>query len=172
MKKNRKNLFIRIITTPYRAICKAKDLYIRSITDCANHSTYGMAPVSHGDPLSRTTSSSSFAASTTASEDLRELIRANSLARMTDLKMTPGPEMTGSSYTKQYVMTKHSSPAWGSGRVPRSASVGMGRIDEDVPVTGFPCDEDSGRKVNSDRSMFPRSRSHALTSSDKFNRFS
>ncbi|XP_076946160.1 uncharacterized protein LOC143617514 [Bidens hawaiensis] len=165
MRNNQKKIMMRIITTPYRAICKARDFYIRSITDCANHTNYGAA--SFGAPISRTSSTSSFGSNTATAEDLRELIRANSTARMCNVEITRADVEL---YVKQYMMTTK-----GSRRVPRSASVGMGRIDEDGPVS-FADDEDVGRKVKSSRSehlMFPRSRSHAITSShDKFNRFS
>ncbi|CAI9266367.1 unnamed protein product [Lactuca saligna] len=159
-----KNLIIRIITTPYRAICKAKDFYIRSITDCANHNTYAMT---HGNPLPRSTSTSSFG-SDAATDDLRELIRANSTTSMADLNISRAD-------LELYIkMMKQSSPsmAMGSRKVPRSVSVGMGRIDEDGPVSSFPDNDDLGRKVKSDHMMFPRSKSHAVTSSTKINRFS
>ncbi|KAI3806648.1 hypothetical protein L1987_22560 [Smallanthus sonchifolius] len=167
MRSNQKNLVIRILTTPYRAFCKAKDLYIRSITDCANHSNYGAAAASFGNPMSRSTSS--FGSRDAATEDLRELIRANSTANMGGVDITRADLEL---YIKQHVMTKQSSPAKGSRRVPRSVSVGMGRIDEEAPVSSFPDDEDLGRKVKSDHLMFSRSRSHVVTSSDKFNTFS
>ncbi|KAI3491237.1 hypothetical protein L1887_44484 [Cichorium endivia] len=160
-----KNLIIRIITTPYRAICKAKDFYIRSITDCANHTTYGRAAMTYGNPLPRSTSTSSFG-SDAATDDLRELIRANSTTSMSDLNISRAD-------LELYIkMMKQSSPAMGSRKVPRSVSVGMGRIDEDGPVSSFPDDTDLGRKVKSDNLMFPRSKSHAVTSGTKINRFS
>ncbi|KAI3760716.1 hypothetical protein L1987_51115 [Smallanthus sonchifolius] len=169
MRNHQKNLVIKIITTPYRALCKAKDLYIRSITDCANHSNYGVTAASFGNPMYRSTSTSSFGSRDAAADDLRELIRANSTTSMGGVDITRADLEL---YLKQHVMTKQSSPAKGSRRVPRSVSVGMGRIDEEAPVSSFPDDEDLGRKVKSDHLMFPRSRSHVVTSSDRFNRFS
>ncbi|KAJ0513521.1 hypothetical protein HanRHA438_Chr10g0448271 [Helianthus annuus] len=164
MRPNQKNMVIRIITTPFRAIRKAKDFYIRSITDCANHTNYGVAAASLGNPMSRNSSTSSFGSSNAAAEDLRELIRANSTTR-NDLDITRADLEL---YIKQHVAT-----AKGSRRVPRSVSVGMGRIDEEAPVSSFGDDADLGRKVKSDHLMFPRSRSHAVTNSDhKFTRFS
>ncbi|KAD6119607.1 hypothetical protein R6Q59_025593 [Mikania micrantha] len=163
MRSNQKNLVIRIIKTPYRAFCKAKDFYIRSITDCASHTNYGGAAVSFGYPMSRSTSTSSFGSRSTASDDLMELIRANSRGSSGDLDITRAELEL---YIKQHGTAK------GSRRVPRSVSVGMGRIDEEGPVSSFNDDEGLGRKGKSDHLMFPRSRSHAVTSSDKFNRFS
>ncbi|KAK9065677.1 hypothetical protein SSX86_015078 [Deinandra increscens subsp. villosa] len=173
MRMNQKNLVVRIITTPYKALCKAKNFYIRSITDCANPTTnYGMAAAA---AMSRTTSVSSFGSSSAAaSDDLRELIRANSTASTGDMDVTRADlEM----YIKQHMMTRQSSLSAqankGSRRVPRSVSVGMGRIDEEGPVSSFSDDQvDSGRKVKSERLMFPRSRSHVVSSGNKFNRFS
>lgn len=76
------------------------------------------------------------------------------------------------------MMNQSSSPAMASRRVPRSASVGMGRIDEDAPVSSF-SDHMGTREVKSDHLMFPRSRSHAVTTTTsiaaaaaKINRFS
>lgn len=165
-----KKLIIRIITTPFRAISKAKDFYIRSITECANHANYGAPATSFGTPLSRSSSTSSFASNAT-NEDLRELIRANSTSSMGDLNITRADLEL---YIKQHMMNK-SSPAIGSRKVPRSVSVGMGRIDEDAAISSFPVDHEDftlGRKVKVDNLMFPRSKSQAVTSSTKINRFS
>ncbi|XP_071714210.1 uncharacterized protein [Rutidosis leptorrhynchoides] len=153
--KTQKNLIIKILTTPYRAICKAKEFYIRSITDCTNPSNYAR-PVTN--PLSRTTSASSFGSSA-ISEDLRELIRANSTTSMNDLNISRSDLEL---YIKQ-----QQNMMMGSRKVPRSVSVGMGRIDEDGPVSNFNYDDDLGRKVKSDHMMFPRSKSHAITSNTK-----
>ncbi|KAK1412996.1 hypothetical protein QVD17_34667 [Tagetes erecta] len=163
---SQKKLMIKIITTPYKAICKAKNFYIRSITDCANHSNYGMAAgagASFGIPISRSTSTSSFGSRSTADEDLRELIRANSTASMREVDITRAD-------LELYL--KHNHAVKGSRRVPRSASVGMGRIDEEVAVSNFAEDEDLEKKVKSGHLMFPRSRSHVVTSNNKFNKFS
>nr|XP_043637559.1 uncharacterized protein LOC122608519 [Erigeron canadensis] len=173
MKHNQKNLMIKIITTPYRAICKAKDFYIRSITECTTPSISRGPVRTFGNPISRSSSTSSFGSSA-ASEDLRELIRANSTARMGDLNINRADlEM----YIKQHIIMKQSAASSaipiGSRKVPRSVSVGMGRIDEEMPVSSFPEIEElsSTRKAKSDL-MFPRSKSHAVTSSSKINRYS
>nr|GEZ63375.1 hypothetical protein [Tanacetum cinerariifolium]GEZ65626.1 hypothetical protein [Tanacetum cinerariifolium] len=163
-----KNLMMKIITSPYRVLCKAKDFYVRSITDCSNGATYGMTSMSTPNPLSRNSSTSSYYSN--ASEDLRELIRANSTASMRDVNISRADlDM----YIKQHMMNKQSSlPVMGSKRVPRSVSVGMARIDEDAPVSSFGDDEVMGTKVKSDHVMFPRSKSHAVSSSAKINRYS
>ncbi|PWA51634.1 hypothetical protein CTI12_AA081760 [Artemisia annua] len=165
-----KNLLMRIITTPFRVLGKAKDFYVRSITDCSNGATYGMASMSSTqNPLSRSSSTSSYYSN--ASEDLRELIRANSTASMRDVNISRSDlDMC----IKQHMMNKQSSslPVMGSKRVPRSVSVGMARIDEDAPVSSFRDDEELGRKAKSDHMMFPRSKSHAVSSSAKINRYS
>ncbi|PWA51635.1 hypothetical protein CTI12_AA463400 [Artemisia annua] len=154
---------IKIITTPYRAICKAKDFYVRSIT---NHTTNGTAALSTRKTLSRSTSTSSYGHSNAASEDLRELIRANSTTSMRGHNIsTADVEL----YIKQHTMMNS---GMGPQRVPRSVSVGMGRIDEDAPVTSFPDDLDLRRNVKSGHMMFPRSKSHAVTNSIMINRFS
>ncbi|KVH98693.1 Uncharacterized conserved protein UCP031279 [Cynara cardunculus var. scolymus] len=140
---------IRVITTPYKALCKAKDLYIRSITSCANRTTYGGSAITFGTQLPRSSSSSS----SSCDEDLRELIRANSTTRMGDLSINSRADLD--LYIKQHIMMA-------SRRVPRSASVGMGRIDEEAPVSNFG-DEDKpemgSRKAKSDHLTFSRSKS-------------
>ena len=163
-----KNLLMRIITTPIRVLGKAKDFYVRSITDCSNGTAYGMASMSTPNPLSRSSSTSSYYSN--ASEDLRELIRANSTASMRDVNIS---REDLDMYIKQHMMNKQSSlPVMGSKRVPRSVSVGMARIDEDAPVSSFRDDEEWGKKAKSDHMMFPRSKSHAVSSSAKINRYS
>ncbi|KAL4589880.1 hypothetical protein LXL04_002791 [Taraxacum kok-saghyz] len=147
-------------------MCKAKDFYIRSITDCANHNTYGRTAVSYGNPLSRSTSTSSFA----SDASLRELIRANSTTSMSDLNISRADLELYIKMMKQ----SSASPVMGMGsrKVPRSVSVGMGRIDEDGPVSSFPDDGILGGKVKSEHTMFPRSKSNVVTSGTKINRFS
>lgn len=116
---------------PRRALCAARDLYVRSLTGCAGHlggdaafgyPTFAAAP-------SFASSSSRRSSGADADEDLRELIRAASQRRAAEQDRQRHPAA-----------------------VPRSHSVaaGMARIDEDGP-----CDFASAAAV------FPRSRSCA-----------
>ncbi|XP_071740923.1 uncharacterized protein [Rutidosis leptorrhynchoides] len=166
-----KNLMIKILTTPFRAIRKAKDFYIRSITDCANHTNYARPVMTYGNPLSRTTSASSFGSSV-ASEDLRELIRANSTTSMNNVNINRSDLELYIKHQQQQQQQQQHMMIMGSRKVPRSVSVGMGRIDEDVAVSSFNEEEDLGRKVKSDHMVFNRSKSHAVTSNTKVNSYS
>lgn len=121
---------------PRRALCAARDLYVRSVTGCAGHLPADAAfgyPTFAGAPSFR---SDSFASSSSrrpsdADEDLRELIRAASQRR--------AAEAEAAARQQQH-------PA----AVPRSQSVAMARIDEDRPCDDFEPD-----------AAFPRSRSCA-----------
>ncbi|CAA2968408.1 uncharacterized protein LOC111386524 [Olea europaea var. sylvestris] len=128
------NSFLRVITIPYRVLCKARDFYVRSITDCsvmANYRPTNMRGLSKSYSVRSSLSSES--------EDFRELVRASS-NRRTDLDL----EL----YLQQQKKVG----------MPRSSSVAMGSIDEDRPCCYF-----GEMNVNSKREYkYPRSRSHAV----------
>ncbi|XP_059629738.1 uncharacterized protein LOC132272653 [Cornus florida] len=149
-KANNENKFMRFITIPRRVLRKAKDVYVRSLTDCAEKISYGNMV---GGPAAQVSSlPKSFSVSSSRSndsEDLRELIRATSTKSM-------GDRVDMDKFTQRQ-MRQPAPP--NITVVPRSCSVGMGRIDEDRP-----CDfgEDFNFGVKADL-LFPRSRSHAVT---------
>ncbi|KAJ1287595.1 hypothetical protein BS78_02G021800 [Paspalum vaginatum] len=118
---------------PRRALCAARDLYVRSLTGCAGHlpgdaafgyPTFAAAPSFRADSFA-----SSRRSSFDADDDLRELIRAASQRRAVEAEAARHPAA-----------------------VPRSHSVAMARIDEDRPC----CDFEAGTAV------LPRSRSCAV----------
>ncbi|CAN6181106.1 unnamed protein product [Urochloa humidicola] len=125
---------------PRRALCAARDLYVRSLTGCAGHLP---ADAAFGYPSFAATPAGfradSFASSRRSSsysgagddEDLRELIRAASQRRAAEAAAAE----------------RH--PA----AVPRSHSVAMARIDEDAPCEFGGC---------AAAAVFPRSRSYAV----------
>ncbi|XWS24092.1 hypothetical protein CRYUN_Cryun28dG0071300 [Craigia yunnanensis] len=144
------NKFMRFITVPFKALGKARDLYVRSLTSCASGVSYGQ---SSGDftglysGLPR-----SFSASSTTSndnDDLRELIRAasvRSLGHMNEMEM----------FLQQQLRLQ-----MGSKGLPKSCSVGMGRIDEDKA-----CEFEENDAVVVDKKqdfLYPRSKSYAVT---------
>lgn len=119
---------------PRRALCAARDLYVRSLTGCAGHMPGDAAfgyPTFAAAPSFRSHSFASSSSSADADDDLRELIRAASQRRVAE--------------EEQRRRQQH--PA----TVPRSQSVAMARIDEDGP-----CDFDAAAYA-----VFPRSRSCA-----------
>ncbi|URE03364.1 hypothetical protein MUK42_22837 [Musa troglodytarum] len=122
---------------PLRALCHARDFYVRSMNSCAGRMEYG-PPLGYGPQLGALPRSYSLHQSTRSSasdEDLRQLIRAASLRGA--LSRSPG----------------HGTPPPPSA-VPRSQSVAFGRIDEDKPC------EFGDAKVGADL-LLPRSRSYA-----------
>uniref|UniRef100_A0A7N0TI05 Uncharacterized protein n=1 Tax=Kalanchoe fedtschenkoi TaxID=63787 RepID=A0A7N0TI05_KALFE len=151
--RSHQNKLLRFITTPYRVLCRARDLYVRSVTECGQ-------PVSFAPSKSRLPRSSSVASSNSVeSEDFRELVRAASVRTLTDS-------------IEVEMMLRRQHQQKGPKSVPRSASVGvgMGRIDEETPFEGG--DDEVGqssfgkvggglRKNRADL-LYPRSKSHAV----------
>ncbi|CAL5077027.1 unnamed protein product [Urochloa decumbens] len=132
---------------PRRALCAARDLYVRSLTGCAGHlggdAAFGYPSFAAAPPGS-SFRAESFASSRRSSysggagdadEDLRELIRAASQRRVAEAAAAAAAG------------ERH--PA----AVPRSHSVAMARIDEDAPC------EFGGSAA---AAVFPRSRSYAV----------
>ncbi|XP_035548618.1 uncharacterized protein LOC109015906 [Juglans regia] len=145
--KGNQNKFVRFITTPIRILGKARDVYVRSITNCATGVRYGQ---STGCPTALPKSFSVSSSRSNNDEELRELIRAASVRTLIEridmemiMKQQAGMQSRGSKV------------------LPKSCSVGMGRIDEDGP-----CDFEevsvSGKGRKADL-LFPRSRSYAVT---------
>ncbi|XP_040382285.1 uncharacterized protein LOC121055016 [Oryza brachyantha] len=125
---------------PRRALGRARDLYVRSITGCAGHlppdAAFGYGYPAFAAPATPAMSRSSSLASSSASsrfaggeEDMRELIRAASQRLAAERAAAAEPAT-----------------------VPRSQSVAMARIDEDRP-----CEFGGAGLV-----VFPRSQSCAV----------
>ncbi|KAK6923164.1 hypothetical protein RJ641_011468 [Dillenia turbinata] len=145
---------MRCLKAPIRILVKARDFYVKSMTDCAERVSYGSIM---GCPTGQTSTSlpRSFSVNSTKSmrqdDDLRELIRAastRSLGNRVDLDLQgqlKSPRNRGGYYgkNKDWVM-------------PRSLSVGIGKIDEDKPC-------EFGDDVNVKVDLFKRSRSCAVT---------
>ncbi|CAL9195272.1 unnamed protein product [Musa hybrid cultivar] len=113
------------LKAPVRMLSRACDCYVRCMTSCADGVQHGGALGYHtAAPLPRTSGDD---------DDLRDLIRANSVSRMgEELKWAlPQPTMA-----------------------PRSQSMAFGRIDEDRP-----CEFEDDVKLGSDY-LLPRSRSY------------
>ncbi|KAJ7944543.1 3-isopropylmalate dehydratase large subunit like [Quillaja saponaria] len=148
-KRSKESLFIRVMKAPIRVLSKARDVYVQSMTECSGRFEYGAAAM--GCPAAHVSSTlpTSFSVGSTKSsndDDYKELIRAASTR-----------SNLGNNEMDLYLVHKlqesiaKQSPA----TVPRSESVGIGRIDEDNP-----CDFDEEIKVKND--LFPRSRSYAV----------
>lgn len=149
IKGHHQNKFVRFITIPFRILGKTRDFYVRSMTSCA-----------HGVGYSQTMGSAatlpkSFSVSSSRGgddEDLRELIRAASARTSVD-------RLDMDMILKQQA-TQSAMMMAGSKGLPKSSSVGMGKIDEDRP-----CDFEEGVGVGGVKAdlFYPRSRSYAVT---------
>ncbi|XVF36448.1 hypothetical protein REPUB_Repub19eG0059400 [Reevesia pubescens] len=146
------NKFLQLITVPFKALCKARDLYVKSLTSCASRVSYGQ---SSGDYTGQYSGlPRSFSASSTMSndnEDLRDLIRAASIRNL-------GHRNEIEMFLQQQLRLQ-----MGSQGLPKSCSVGMGRIDEDEP-SEFE-ENDAAVTVNNKKQgfLYPRSKSYAVT---------
>ncbi|KAJ0961087.1 hypothetical protein J5N97_000988 [Dioscorea zingiberensis] len=96
----------KLMKAPIRALSRARDFYVNSMTGCAGKVPYGSG--SMGCPAAIPPRSFSYSEHriSASDDDLRELIRAASLSRRSPALQTP---------------------------VKRSQSVAVGRIDEDSP---------------------------------------
>lgn len=150
------NRFLRMITIPFRALCKARDFYVRSMMDCASRNVIGLQGTSQAPGLPRSFSASS--ARSNDDEDFRELVRAASADR------NIGGRIDLDEYLKQEVGMRAGGPR---GMPPRSNTVAMGRIDEERPCCYF--GEDWKGKIGfvnmKDELKYPRSKSHAVARS-------
>lgn len=133
-------MFIRIVCSPIRALGKARDAYVRSITNCGQSISYG----NPGDAAGRFSSLSRSQSAATSrrsevSDDFVELVRAASartLVNRIDMDL---------------VMKQQQKQG-----LPKSSSVGMAKIDEDTPF-----DSVEG-VVASVHDSYPRSKSYAV----------
>ncbi|KAL6012942.1 hypothetical protein ACLOJK_003431, partial [Asimina triloba] len=98
-------IFIRCLKAPFKFLCKARDFYVDSMSNCAGRVHYGGS----ANSLPRSFSVNSSRAS--QEEDIRALIRA-----LSQRSQPGGPN----------------GPV-GSNGLPKSFSVAIGRIDEDKP---------------------------------------
>ncbi|XP_022720108.1 uncharacterized protein LOC111277905 [Durio zibethinus] len=147
------NKFVRFITVPFKALGKARDLYVRSLTRCASRVSYGQSSDEFTGQYSGLPRS--FIAISEKSnydnEDLRELIRAasvRSLGHRNEIEM----------FLQQQLGLK-----MGSKGLPKSCSVGMGRIDEDKPCE-FEVNDAAVAVVDKKQDfLYPRSKSYTVT---------
>ncbi|KAL4271494.1 hypothetical protein GQ457_13G009230 [Hibiscus cannabinus] len=152
-KGHAQNKFVRFITIPFRALGKARDLYVRSMTSCAAGVSFGQggAAPDYAGQLPRSFSESS-AASSYANEDFRDLIRAASVRSL------------GHRNEVEMFLQEQMKAAKG---LPKSSSVGMGRIDEDKPFESEEKNQlhhlDNNTITMKQDSLFKRSKTYAVT---------
>ncbi|TKY74960.1 hypothetical protein E2542_SST03725 [Spatholobus suberectus] len=144
-KEQKQNKLVRMITTPFRVLGKARDMYVRSITKCGHNMNYSN-PVDAAGRFEALPRSYSTATSRSDNEDFAELLRAASARTLVD-------RIDVDLVLKQ--QQAQARPVSSNG-LPKSTSVGMGRIDEDTPY-------DLGQgDVPVVPKSYPRSRSYAV----------
>ncbi|KAJ8567362.1 hypothetical protein K7X08_019570 [Anisodus acutangulus] len=136
------------IKAPIRVLIKARDCYVRSMTDCSGRIGYGSAIGSCPAVTQITSLPRSFSVNSSASsgdEDFRELMR---IASRRDLVNKVELEVL-----RQKSLAKNGM----NNVVPRTRSVAIGRIDEEEPY-------DFVEDVMVKTDVYPRSRSYAVSS--------
>ncbi|XP_058081573.1 uncharacterized protein LOC131229589 [Magnolia sinica] len=123
----------RCVRAPIRVLCRARDFYVKSMTDYAGRVHCGATTL----PKSFSVGSSR----RSDDEDLRTLMRIASQRSQRENEEKP-------------VRATHTVASKG---LPKSFSVGMGKIDEETP-----CDFEEDVKVDSAAVLYPRSRSYAV----------
>ncbi|KAI4337068.1 hypothetical protein L6164_015526 [Bauhinia variegata] len=141
------SMLVRIIMSPIRALGKAKDLYVRSITNCGGNMNYGSNTDAAGRFAAFPRSYSTATSRSDDGEDFRELMRAASARTMVnkidmDLALRQQQQQQMSGTSKGLPFSK-------------SSSVGMGRIDEDKAC-------EFGEPGAFAPDLYPRSRSYAV----------
>ncbi|XAR51385.1 hypothetical protein NMG60_11005998 [Bertholletia excelsa] len=132
----------RYLKAPIRVLSKVRDLYVQSMIECGGRVEYCCVmgcPTAQISTLPRSFSVGS--SRSNRDEDLRELMRAASTKSLGNRVETE--------------LLRRQSGLGGAKVVPRSFSVGIGRIDEDKPC-------EFGEDVKVVSAAFPRSRSCAM----------
>ncbi|RZC62798.1 hypothetical protein C5167_024547 [Papaver somniferum] len=157
-KHSNENMLVKCIKSPYRFLCKARDVYVRSMNGCAGGSAGSFGAMGYPGPCAvpRSYSTSSSRMSESNDEDIRELVRA---ASQRGLKT----KINISEFHQSDFPTRKNVHSSTNNNLPRSFTVGFGRIDEDKAL-----DFDDDIKMKND-SFYPRSRSYAVSSKRRTN---
>ncbi|XP_020211504.1 uncharacterized protein LOC109796232 [Cajanus cajan] len=155
MKKGKQSKLVQIITTPFRVLGKARDMYVRSITKCGHNMNYSN-PVDAAGRFQALPRSYSAATSRSDNDDFAELLRAASartLVNTIDMDLVLKQQQQ---QQQQQAQAQAQPRPVSSNGLPKSTSVGMGRIDEDSPF-------DLGQgELPALPKAYPRSRSYAV----------
>ncbi|KAF9621134.1 hypothetical protein IFM89_016628 [Coptis chinensis] len=139
------SVFIRCVKAPFRILGRARDFYVRSLTDCSGRMSEASVIVGYpGGSVNIVPRSFSVNSSrSNDDEDIKELMRAASQRGLREkLEME----------IQQLQQLSKKTDA-----LPRSRTVAIGRIDEDKP-----CDFDEDLKTKPDL-LYPRSKSYAVS---------
>ncbi|CAN0873341.1 hypothetical protein LINGRAHAP2_LOCUS10347 [Linum grandiflorum] len=169
------NMLVRMMTSPIRALGRARDFYVNSFTECTtggNHNSRSRRRTSnpystshYPSSLPRSMSTASSVSSYDGGEDLRELVRAASVRCY-------GHKNEAEMYVEQMRQLRQQETAAKTANVlPKSVSVGMGfmgRIDEDNACEEF--DESNAAGAGDNKQVpekYSRSKSYAPAASKR-----
>ncbi|KAL3526905.1 hypothetical protein ACH5RR_011561 [Cinchona calisaya] len=151
-KASKEGKFARCIKAPIRILSRARDLYVKSMSDCAaNVGTYGSMSLM-GCPTPQVSTSlprifsagSSASSNTDGCSELMRLASTRNLGKKIELE------------TLRQQQSRIQSPTSGGVNVvPRNHTVAIGRIDEDKAC-------EFGEDIQLKTTVFPGSRSHAV----------
>lgn len=187
--KGNQSKLMKIITMPARVLKKGKDMYVRSMMDVAQKPRYGSstkAPLKTGQAVTGLPKSFSTSVTTTRStnyeenDDFRELIRASSTTHNNNTmsldvegylkQLIEEQKLTRQKLYNDHLVDHQNNNSKLAKGVPRSHSVGLGRIDEGKACE-FDEEEEEEEGVDEDSVMKPevmsRSRSHAVGIADR-----
>ncbi|CAN1284060.1 hypothetical protein LINPERPRIM_LOCUS18523 [Linum perenne] len=139
-----KSTLVRILSSPIRALSRARDFYINSFTECttggnpnrrrgSSQNPYSTGQQRFPSSLPRSLSTASSVSSYDGGEDLRELVRAASVRCY-------GHKNEAEMYVEQMRQLRQQEREAVAKVLPKSVSVGMGfmgRIDEDNTCEEF-----------------------------------
>ncbi|EEF37123.1 conserved hypothetical protein [Ricinus communis] len=155
---NKQSKISKFIKSPLRILLKARDFYVKSMTEYSDRIGYGTfmgCPTGHVVETLPKSYSVNSTKSSSRDDDYRELLRAAStrgLSSRNDLGVLQRQQSRKSPNNTRANIS-----------MPRSHSVGIGRIDEEKA-----CDNFDDIKVKTD--VFPRSRSHAVSATRRTTR--
>ncbi|KAB5547471.1 hypothetical protein DKX38_010877 [Salix brachista] len=143
----------KILKVPLKILTSARDFYMKGLTEYSDQVCVMSCPTGNLNNMPRSHSVSS-TRSNRFDDDYKDLLRAAStrsiLGRSNNMDVR----------TRQQYIT-HQKPATEvTGNMSRSRTVAIGRIDEE---TACDFDEDEDVKAKTDRHVYPRSRSSAVS---------
>ncbi|KAJ6678834.1 hypothetical protein OIU85_009309 [Salix viminalis] len=145
----------KILKMPLKILTSARDFYMKGLTEYSDQVCVMSCPAGNLNNMPRSHSVSS-TRSNRFDDDYRELLRAAS-TRSTLGRSNKNMDV----HTRQQHITDHQKPATEvTGNMSRSRTVAIGRIDEE---TACDFDEDEDVKAKTDRHVYPRSRSYAVS---------
>ncbi|XP_042493216.1 uncharacterized protein LOC122072854 [Macadamia integrifolia] len=170
-KGSKQSRMSRMAKAPIRILCKARDLYVQTLTSCAGNMRHGGNYDTNGLPAAPKSSSNfprsfsvtSSRSSAASDEDFRQLMRVASLKALHNKYGTQSPQQQwGRSQS-----VGASAPKGKGTLMPRSVShsVAIARIDEDKPCD-FAEEEEEEEEDDTANQLNPTKLSHPFPRSE------